>query len=169
MEGHVNRIYGALLGLGAALLAADIAEVEVRQRKIATQRDSALEMGRDLIVAFERSPRQRDVVVIVGVTIVGGDSLTDQFDGGARIAALQRNQPEIVQAVGVARNELEDLAIASFGVSQRPALVARQRRVEQAVNGAVGSGTGTPCGSPLLPVHVVRRVCRRPSEYRPFC
>ena len=61
------------------MLAAHIAQIEMRERVIGAQRHRALQMRRHVIVAAERAPRQRDVVMIFGNCVVDLDRLVEQL------------------------------------------------------------------------------------------
>ena len=113
-----------------ALLAADIAEIEMGEHVIAAQCDGALQMRGHLIRPAERTPRQRDVVVIFRLAIVGCDGLPDKIHCRGCVAAVERNEPEIVQTVGMRRYLRQDIAIAAFGLGEGAALMMRDRRTE---------------------------------------
>ena len=146
-----------------ALLAAHIAEIEMRQRVIGAQRHGALQMRCHVIVAVERAPRQRDVVVIFGNRVVDLDRLVEQLHRGRRVTALERDETEIVQAVGVVRREVEDVPVLPLGFDQRSGLMMGNGGIEQGrgrirrVGGDAECrlGAGRSKTSPLLAAHDV--------------
>jgi hypothetical protein len=120
-----------------ALLAAHIAEIEMGERVIFANHNRALEMEGHVIRAVERAPGQRDVVVILSLAIVGFDRLSNQLYGGRRIAAVERDEPQIVQAVRMGRNLREDMPVAAFRLGKRAHLMMRDRSAE-----LIGNRTG---------------------------
>ena len=145
----------------SALLAAHIAEIEMRKRVVAAKRDGALQMRCHVIVAVERPPRQCDVVVIFGNRAVDLDRLVEQLHRGRRVAALERDETEIVQAVGMVRREVKDVPVLPFGFDQRSGLMMGDGGIEQGrgrirrVGGDAERrlGAGRSKTSPLLAAH----------------
>ena len=76
-------------------------------------------MGCHVIVAVERAPRQRDVVMIFGNRVVDLDRLVEQLHRGRCVTALERDETEIVQAVGTALDERKNVPVLPLGFDQR--------------------------------------------------
>ena len=132
IRAHRNRALVTRDRVGqAALLAAHIAEIEMRQRVIGAQRHGTLQMRRHVIVAAERAPRQRDVVMIFGNRVVDLDRLVEQLHRGRCVAALERDETEIVQAVGMVRREVKNVPVLPLGLDQRSGLMMGNSGIEQ--------------------------------------
>ena len=92
---------------------------------VGSQFDRAFQVRSHLVHAMERTPGQRDVVVIVADPVVELDGFADKFRGGRGVAALQGKQAEIVQAVGVIGIEREDVTVTALGLGERAGLMLR--------------------------------------------
>jgi hypothetical protein len=135
----------------SVLLAAHIAEIEMRQRIVAAKRDGALQMRCHVIGAVERTPRQRGVVVIFGNLVVDLDRLVEQLHRRRRcVAALERDETEIVQAVGVVRHERKNVPVLPLGFDQCAGLMMGDGGIEQG-RGRICAGWSKT--SPLLAAH----------------
>ena len=145
----------------SALLAAHIAQIEMRKRVIGAQRHRALQMRCHVIAAVERAPRQRGVVVIFGNRVVDLDRLAEQLHRGCRVAALERDETEIVQAVGMVRRQRKNVPVLPLGFDQRSGLMMSDGGIEQGrgrIRRARGDaerrlGAGRSKTSPLLAAH----------------
>ena len=95
------------------------------KRMVGAQFDRALQMRSHLVHAIERAPGERDVVMIVADPVVELDRFADEFRGGCGIAALQSEQTEIVQAVGVVGIKRENITVTALGLGERAGLMLR--------------------------------------------
>ncbi len=166
MRAQRERALVAGHGLGRpALLAAHIAEIEMRKRIIAADRDRALQMQGDIIEAAQRAVGQRDVVVIFRLVIAGGDRLRDQFRCRLGIALRQRDQSQIVQAVGMIWRKRQHVAVAPLGLGECAFLMKRHRCREKLGKRAAGCRIAgarqwrwrAGWNLPWVPVHCCRR------------
>jgi hypothetical protein len=136
----------------------------VRKRVVAAKRDGALQMRCHVIAAVERAPRQSCVVVIFGNRAVDLDRLVEQLHRGRGVAALERDETEIVQAVGMVRHERQNVPVLPFGFDQRSGLMMSDGGIEQGrrrIRRANGDaerrlGAGRSKTSPLLAAHGFR-------------
>ena len=96
---------------------------------------TALRVMRDRRLApAERAIRFRDAAVLGGDAVVRGDRLSDQIDRLFGPAGLQRDHPEEMQAVELARVGVEDAAIELLGFLQLSGLVTPERELVQSVD-----------------------------------
>ena len=102
----------------------------MRERVIAAQCDGLFEMRRHIIRAAEGAIRERDVVVIFSLAIVGGDGFFHQFGRRCGVAGIEHDQAQIVQAVRVAGRLRQEGAITAFCFGERAALVQCHRGIE---------------------------------------
>ena len=78
-----------------------------------------------LIHPIERAPGERDVVVILADPVVELDRFADEFRCGCGIAALQSEQAEIMQAVGVVGINRENIAVTALCLGECAGLMLR--------------------------------------------
>ena len=112
------------------------------QRMVGAQFDRALQMRGDLIHAIKAAPSERDIVMIFADPVVELDRFADEFRCGCGTAALQSEQSEIVQAVGVVGINRENIAVTALRLGKRPSLMLRHGCGEQARRCSAGKGNG---------------------------